>query len=466
MDTLTSIRVFRQVVESGTFVAAAERMDLSTAMVSKHVMQVEKRLGVRLLNRNSRTLSLTEPGRVYFERCKTILEDLEATELELGSLGTAPRGTLRITCPSWFASQRMADNLAEFRRRYPEIVVDVSFEDRHVDLVEEGYDLALRVVRDGALVPGLIARPLRTMAFFIAASREYLKRNGAPESPEDLARHDFVAVGNLDSLQLMGPKGKNRGSAACGAALPLDGRRGPRGRHWYRPCAAAGPPLRRPDVQGRTETRPDGLSAAGAYAAYRVRQPQASASENPCLHRLHSGGGIHDPAAQTGRGRLSPSAECTAVGGTCCGLRDRNVAAAPASLTCSGHIGCSFIRATPAAAQRLEDGDLVLYQGGVGRSHRGVDRDQGLLGGEQVDIADRARQELFVRHAKRYTHLILGVAERLAIAERRTVQSERLLGLFERGEHHAIERRQRRRLLGLGLAHPSARCGHIREMSS
>jgi DNA-binding transcriptional LysR family regulator len=86
--------------------------------------------------------------------------------------------------------------------------VDASFEDRRVDLVEEGYDLALRVTRDGALPPGLIARPLRTVSFFIAASREYLKRNGAPESPEDLARHDFVAVGNLDSLQLTGPKGK------------------------------------------------------------------------------------------------------------------------------------------------------------------------------------------------------------------------------------------------------------------
>jgi DNA-binding transcriptional LysR family regulator len=207
MDTLTSIRAFRQVVESGTFVAAAERMDLSTATVSKHVMHVEKRLGIRLLNRNSRTLSLTEAGRVYFERCKTILEDLEATELELGSLGTAPRGTLRVSCPSWFASQRLADNLAEFRRRYPEIVVDASFEDRLVDLVEEGYDLAMRVTRDGALPPGLIARPLRTMSFFIAASSEYLKRNGTPESPEDLARHDFVAVGNADALQLTGPKG-------------------------------------------------------------------------------------------------------------------------------------------------------------------------------------------------------------------------------------------------------------------
>jgi DNA-binding transcriptional LysR family regulator len=208
VDTLTSIRVFRQVVESGSFVAAAERMDLSTAMVSKHVAYVEKRLGVRLLNRNSRTLSLTEPGSVYFERCKTILDDLEATELELGSLGTAPRGTVRVTCPSWFARQILADALAEFRRRYPEIVVDVSFEDRRVDLVEEGYDLALRVTTESSLAPGLIARPIRPVSFFIAASREYLKRHGAPKSPEELARHDFVAIGNIDAISLTGPKGK------------------------------------------------------------------------------------------------------------------------------------------------------------------------------------------------------------------------------------------------------------------
>jgi DNA-binding transcriptional LysR family regulator len=99
VDTLTSSKVCRQVVESGAFVSAAIRLDMSTAMVSKHVMYIEKHLGVRLLNRNSPTLSLTEPGRVYFDRCKTILEDLEATELELGSLGIAPRGTLRITAP-------------------------------------------------------------------------------------------------------------------------------------------------------------------------------------------------------------------------------------------------------------------------------------------------------------------------------------------------------------------------------
>src|SRR5246127_4331259 len=209
VDTLTSIRVFRQVVESGTFVAAAERMDLSTAMVSKHVMHVEKRLGVRLLNRNSRNLSLTEPGRVYYERCRTIIEELEATELELGSFGSTPRGTLRVTCPSWFAGQRLADGLAEFHRRYPEILVDVSFEDRVVDLVEEGYDLAMRVTRgDQSLPAGVIARPVRPMPFYLAGAHDYLKRHGVPKSPTDLAHHSFVAIGNLQSLTLHGPEGK------------------------------------------------------------------------------------------------------------------------------------------------------------------------------------------------------------------------------------------------------------------
>jgi DNA-binding transcriptional LysR family regulator len=209
VDTLTSMKVFRQVVESGSFVAAAERLDLSTAMVSKHVMHAEKRLGVRLLNRNSRALSLTEPGREYFERCKTILDDLEATELELGSLGATPRGTLRMTCPSWFGGQRLADLLAQFRRDYPEIVPDVSFEDRLVDLVEEGYDLAMRVTGDADSLPaGLIARPVRPIQFYIGASREYLKRKGTPKVPEDLAHHDCVTVGSNDTWNLKGPKGR------------------------------------------------------------------------------------------------------------------------------------------------------------------------------------------------------------------------------------------------------------------
>ena len=209
MDTLTGIKMFLQVVESGSFVGAADRLEVSTAMVSKHVMNVEGRLGVRLLNRNSRTLSLTEPGRVYFERCKSILTDLEETELELGSLGATARGTLRITCPSWFAGQRLADVLARYRQRYPDVVVDVSFEDRPVDLVDEGYDLALRVAHDSRLLPaGLVARPVKSMSFFVAASREYLRRHAAPKTPADLAQRDCIAVGSQDSWVLRGREGK------------------------------------------------------------------------------------------------------------------------------------------------------------------------------------------------------------------------------------------------------------------
>jgi DNA-binding transcriptional LysR family regulator len=207
MDTLTSLRAFRQVVESGSFVAAAERLDLSNAMVSKHVMSLEQRLGVRLLNRNSRTLSLTEPGRIYFERCRTILDDLEAAELQLGSLGTTPRGTLRISAPSWAASQRMANLLMEYRSHCPDVLVDISFEDRHVDLVEEGFDLAIRAARPDSLPAGLIARPLRPANFYVAAAREYLSRHGVPRTPEDLAEHAFVAVGNLSSMWFVGPDG-------------------------------------------------------------------------------------------------------------------------------------------------------------------------------------------------------------------------------------------------------------------
>jgi len=208
VDTLTAIKVFRQVVESGSFATAAERLDVSTPMVSKYVAQIEQRLGVRLLNRNSRTLSLTEPGRVYFERTKASLEDLQDTEFELGSMANAPRGSLRITCQSFTASQRFADLIAEYRSRYPEVVVFVSFEDREVDLVEEGFDLALRTAHDmGALPAGLIARPVRPTRPVLAASPAYLERRGRPESPADLDRHDFVGVSNEDSLSFNGPEG-------------------------------------------------------------------------------------------------------------------------------------------------------------------------------------------------------------------------------------------------------------------
>lgn len=209
MDTLTAIKVFLEVVGSGSFVAAAERLDVSTATVSKQVTHLEQRLGVQLLNRNSHSLSPTEPGRLYFERCKAILDDLEDTELELDSFGTTAHGTLRVTCPSWFASRRVATLIEQYRERHPRIVVDVSFEDRFIDLVEDGCDLALRVTTGlGSLPAGLVARPVRSLPFLVAASGDYIRRNGAPTSPEGLSMHDCVAVGAMDSWVFDGPDGR------------------------------------------------------------------------------------------------------------------------------------------------------------------------------------------------------------------------------------------------------------------
>lgn len=207
MDTLFSMKVFRQVVESGSFVGAAERLDLSTAMTSKHVSHLDKHLGTRLLNRSSRRLSLTEPGKVFYGRCKLILEKMEEADREVGSLHGAPRGTLRVTCPSWTSGRRMADLLAAYRRRYPEIVVDISFEDRLVDIIEEGYDLALRATL-GQPPAGLIARPLRPMPFVIVASVDYLKRCGVPQTPADLTQHDSIMIGDGHSWPLVGSNGK------------------------------------------------------------------------------------------------------------------------------------------------------------------------------------------------------------------------------------------------------------------
>ena len=206
MDTLLSMKVFRQVVESGSFVGAAERLSLSTAMTSKRLMLLEKHLGTRLLNRSTHSLSLTESGRLFFERCKVILEEIEEAESAVGAVSGVPRGTLRVTAPSWAATRQVVDLVATYRQRYPEVVVDLSFEDRFVDLIEEGYDLAIRATSDPPPA-GLIARPLRPVPFVIAASRGYLKRYGVPQSPEDLAQHDSVMVGNGQSWHLTSPDG-------------------------------------------------------------------------------------------------------------------------------------------------------------------------------------------------------------------------------------------------------------------
>jgi DNA-binding transcriptional LysR family regulator len=201
-----SIQVFRQIVDSGSLAAAADRLTLSKAMVTKHLKNLETLLGARLLNRNSHSQSLTEPGRLYFERCKLILQDLDEAASAVGNVNGAPRGTLRVTCPSWLGNHRVANLLAAYVRRFPDVIVDITFDDRVVDLVAEGYDLALRCSAEPP-PDGLIGRKLRAVPFVIAASPEYLRKKGIPRSPQDLVDHDSVMVGNSNFWELSAANG-------------------------------------------------------------------------------------------------------------------------------------------------------------------------------------------------------------------------------------------------------------------
>jgi len=208
MDTLTSIRVFREVVQSGSFVAAAGRLALSTAMASKHVAHLERHLGARLLNRTSRHLSLTEAGSAYLEQCSDALDLLQAGEAAVGLSQQAPRGLLRLTAPVWFANRRFADVLAAYKAGHPDVVVDIRLENRRVDLVEEGYDLALRVTREPT--PALIVRPLCNLRFHLVAAPAYLERTSWPKAPADVERLAAIlpTYVSLDAIELTGTAGK------------------------------------------------------------------------------------------------------------------------------------------------------------------------------------------------------------------------------------------------------------------
>ncbi len=208
MDTLLSMKVFRRVVDAGSFVAAARALDVSTAMASKHVAHLEQHLGARLLNRSSRHLSLTDAGSVYYEQCREMLDNLEEAEAAVGRASATPRGVLKITAPVWFANARFARLLADYKARFADVVLDVNLNDRVVDLVEEGFDLALRVTQS----PGtaLIARPLLSIRFVLVAAPSYIAARGEPRSTNELARHATIGYAYSpigDQWAFDGPRG-------------------------------------------------------------------------------------------------------------------------------------------------------------------------------------------------------------------------------------------------------------------
>ncbi len=190
MDRWSAMQSFVRVVESGSFVAAAERLGTSTSSLSRQIADLEQHLGARLLNRTTRRLSLTESGQAFYERSVALLSDLAEAEAIVGQSAVAPRGTLRLTCSYNMAEKRVAPAIAEFVEHYPDVKFDVVVSDRIIDLVEEGFDLAIRVGQVGS--DRLVARRLGSMQLIACASPDYLKRHGLPSTPADLATHNVL----------------------------------------------------------------------------------------------------------------------------------------------------------------------------------------------------------------------------------------------------------------------------------
>jgi len=189
-EQLKSMVVFAQVVEQGNFTAAAKHVGLSRAVVSYHIKKLESQLGVKLLNRSTRSISLTEAGSEYYQSCRIIAERATMANQQIENLKNEPEGLLKITCPVNVGLQMIVPALNNFRRLYPKIELDVMLSDEVVNILQEGIDLAIR----GAPLPdsGLQALKLSTLATCLCGSPDYLKKRGRPMAPSDLQQHDWV----------------------------------------------------------------------------------------------------------------------------------------------------------------------------------------------------------------------------------------------------------------------------------
>lgn len=195
MDVMHSMAVFRRVVEAENFSAVARETNMSQSTVSKHIAALEERLGTKLLNRSTRSLKLTEAGKEYYQHCIRILNDFQEAEASIGKGKIKPTGTLRISTSATFGRIRLLPHLGEFFDAYPDIDVDLYFDDDYIDLVKEGIDLAIRI---GPLADStLIARKIGNSPRIIVASPDYLVKHGRPKKPMDLIKHNCL----LYSLQ-------------------------------------------------------------------------------------------------------------------------------------------------------------------------------------------------------------------------------------------------------------------------
>jgi DNA-binding transcriptional LysR family regulator len=205
VTAITDLEIFARVARTGNMSAAGREMGLSPAVVSKRVSLLEDRLGARLFQRTTWQLTLTETGEGFFKRVVDILSLIEEAEDFVSRRNTRPRGTLKITAPTSFSRQHIAPHLSAFMAKYPEIEVDIHLSDKFVDIIRNGYDLAVRIgeLKDSSLV----ARKLAPNNRAICASPRYLKERGIPRSLEDLELHNCLTAGAQESWRLEGPDG-------------------------------------------------------------------------------------------------------------------------------------------------------------------------------------------------------------------------------------------------------------------
>jgi len=210
MDRLQSMRVFAKVVELGSFARAAQQLEMSNAVVTRYVADLESHLGTRLLNRTTRSLSLTDAGEAYLQRCQQILEDVDEAESLVTARSQSLSGTLRLVAPVMFGLHLLPQLLARFQKLYPEVVFDVLLSDRIVDIVEEGRDVGV-MLSDLGLGSHLVARPLISAEIILCASPGYLRQHPPLRNAQDLANHRCIVL-RLPNVEqewtLSGPEGE------------------------------------------------------------------------------------------------------------------------------------------------------------------------------------------------------------------------------------------------------------------